>query len=323
MDIDVTGSKIVIADDSFIILKKLEMFLLNLGYQVFTASDGKQALELIDKVNPDLIILDLYMPFIDGVEVCRIVKNDESTCLVPVIILTSSSSKDDKNLAISVGANDFINKTYETVELKLKVESLLKLKHAIDHLENANNIIRSLAKAVEVKDKYTEGHAERVSLYAAQIGMKLKLSEQQIKDLAMAGLLHDIGKIGIVDTILNKTGRLTEEEFNTIKQHPVIGEEICSPIKSFERVKKIIRHHHEKLNGKGYPDGIDGSNICIEIRIMTVADIYDALTSDRSYRDAMGREMAIAILEQAVSNGEVDQNIVSALKEIIHEDYEC
>lgn len=320
MDLRVAGSRVVVADDSYLILKKLEVFLTDLGCRVFLARDGQYALELIERVNPDLIILDIYMPEASGLEVCKTVKNNDRTCLIPVIILTSSMAHSDKIMAISAGANDFMTKSYEPIELRLRVESLLKLKHAVDQLENANNIIRSLAKAVEVKDKYTEGHAERVSLFATQIGRKMGLAEKQVKDITMAGLLHDIGKIGILDTILNKNGRLTDEEFNAIKCHPVIGEEICSPIKSFDRVKRIIRHHHEKLNGKGYPDGIGGSEIDVETRIMTVADIYDALTSDRSYREAISQDTAFAILGDSVMKGELDEDIVKILKSIVDTD---
>ncbi|MCX7922939.1 MAG: response regulator [Clostridia bacterium] len=317
MDLKVEGSKIVIADDSVTILSKLEMLLKRHGYQVYKAYDGRQSLQVIDEVNPDLIILDLDMPYLNGLEVCKIVKNNEKTSLTPVIIITSSGIKEDKNSSISAGANDFLNKADDTLELTLKVESLLKLKHAIDQLENANNIIKSLAKAVEVKDKYTVGHAERVSLFATKIGKKMGLDEQQLKDITMAGLLHDIGKIGVPDLILNKPGRLTDEEFGLIQNHPVIGEEICSPIKSFDKVKRIIRHHHEKLNGRGYPDRIGSSEINIETRIMTVADIYDAVTSDRSYRKAMTKQEAFAILRESVSRGELDGQVVDAFDEVV------
>lgn len=317
MELKIYGSKIVIADDSPTIVSKLEMMLKKQGYQVFSAHNGEKCIELINKINPDLIILDLDMPKVNGLDVCKVIKQDEKTSLTPVIILTGSGSKDDKNRALAAGANDFLYKTYDVVELKLKVESLLKLKNAIDQLENANNIIKSLAKTVEVKDKYTDGHAERVSFFATNIAKHINLNETQLRDISMAGLLHDIGKIGVPDHILNKEGKLTNEEYEIIKKHPVVGEEICNPIKSFEKVKQIIRNHHEKLNGKGYPDGLSGRQINIETRIMTVADIYDALTSDRSYRKSMSREDAISILRNLVEREEIDAEVVKALQEVV------
>lgn len=315
MELKISGSKIVIADDSTTILNKLNIMLKRQGYQVFSASNGEKCLKLINEINPDLIILDLDMPKVNGLDVCRVIREDEKTSLTPVIILTASSSGKDKNRALEVGANDFLYKNYDILELKLKVESLLKLKNAIDQLENANNIIKSLAKTVEVKDKYTVGHAERVSIIATTIAKKMDLSEVQLKDITMAGLLHDIGKIGVPDSILNKEGKLTSEEFEVIKKHPVVGEEICNPIKSFEKIKQIIRSHHEKLNGKGYPDGLIAGQINIETRIMTVADIYDALTSDRSYRKSMGREEALGLLKGLAEKEEVDSAIVAKLEQ--------
>ena len=316
MDIKIAGSKIIVADDSQTILNKLNILLGQQGYQVIQAHDGRECLELVEDENPDLIILDLDMPYVNGLDVCKQIKSNEKTSLTPIIILSSSCSKEDKNLAISMGANDFINKSLDTIELKLKVESLLKLKHAINQLENANNIIKSLAKAVEVKDKYTEGHAERVSFFATSIAKTMCLSEQQVKDISIAGIMHDIGKIGVPDIILNKPGKLTNEEYDIIKQHPVIGDEICAPIKTFDKVRNIIRHHHEKLNGLGYPDGISGNELSMEIRIMTVADIYDALTSDRAYRKGMDMSLAFKILDDSVQMGENDGEVVEAFRGI-------
>jgi len=316
MDIKIAGSKIVIADDSSTIRKKLQIFLKAQGFQVFSACNGKVCLEFVEEVNPDLVILDLDMPIINGLDVCKTLKSNEKTSLIPIIILTSSATDEDKHLAISFGANDFLNKSSENLELKLKVESLLKLKNAINQLENANNIIKSLAKAVEVKDLYTEGHAERVSLFATQLAKGITLSEQQIKDITMAGLLHDIGKIGIPDNILNKPGKLTDDEYEIIKQHPVIGEEICSPIKSFDKVKKIIRSHHEKLDGTGYPDRLQDHEIDIETRIMTIADIYDALTSDRAYRKSMEHRIVFKIIDDMVEKHELDKYLVKEFKKL-------
>lgn len=311
-------AQIVVADDSPTTTTIIKNLLVRQGYDVFTAGNGTEALSIIKLKAPSLAILDIAMPNLSGLEVCRAIKNNEQTRFIPVIILTSSDSKDDKNQAISVGANDYINKPYDKTELRLKVESLLKLKDAIDELENTGNIILALAKAVEAKDKYTEGHGERVSLISSKIARRIKLPEEQIKDIITAGMLHDIGKIGIPDTILNKPEKITDREFDLIKQHPIIGEEICSPIKSFSNIKNIIRHHHEKLNGTGYPDGLSGDAINIETRIISVSDIYDALTSSRLYRTPVDEETALKFLHTDVEKGELDRKVVDTLSCIIN-----
>lgn len=310
--------KIIVADDSAVIVSIIENLLIKQGYQVYTACDGLEALKLVKEINPNLIILDIMMPSISGLDVCKTIKSDDRTRFIPIIILTASDSKEDKNNAIIVGANDYLNKPYDKVELLLKVESLLKLKSAIDELESAGNIILALAKAVEAKDRYIEGHAERVSLYASKIAQRLGLSEQQNRDIITAAMLHDIGKIGIPDIILNKPELLTSMEYDLIKQHTIIGEEICSPIKSFSNVKKIVRHHHEKLNGSGYPDGLSDEDIDIETRIVAVADAYDALTSDRVYRKALDEETVFTLLDNSAEKGELDAFVINILKEVVN-----
>ena len=310
-------AKIIVADDSESTVKYLETILAKQGYNVHTAFNGKRCIELVEEINPDLIITDIYMPLINGIDICKTLKLNKNTSHIPIMILTSSELKDDHKEALQYGANDYLKKDVEVFELKLKVESLIKLKKTLDQLEDMENIILSLAKAVEVKDKYTEGHATRVSLYALKIGKSIGLSEKQTEDLSFAGILHDVGKIGIPDNILNKPGKLTNKEYEVIKQHPLTGEEICTPIKSFSRICRIIRHHHEKLNGSGYPDGLTGNDLDIETRIMTVADIYDALTSNRAYRPSMDNKTAFEILFDSANNGELDIEIVKTFEKII------
>lgn len=308
---------IVIADDSPTMVAIISNFLARRGYSIFQASNGHEAISLVNRIDPDLVILDIMMPGLSGLDVCRILKSNENTKFIPVIILTASDSRDDKIKAISVGANDYLNKPYDKMELTLKIESLLKLKSAVDELESAGNIILALTKAVEAKDRYTEGHAERVSLVASKIAKKMNLSDEQIRNIVTASILHDIGKIGIPDVVLNKAEPLSETEYNLIKQHTIIGEEICSPIKPFSNIKEIVRHHHEKLNGTGYPDGLSGDSINIETRIVSAADIYDAMTSTRKYHTAMDEESAFNMLDTLVLKNQLDGNVVNTFKEII------
>ncbi|UWG96108.1 response regulator [Dehalobacter sp. DCM] len=313
MEATLKGSKIVIADDDPVSLKSLKMHLIKLGYSVFAAKNGIDALDLIQKAKPDLVILDINMPGLSGLEVSKVIRESDQGRFLPILVLTGSKDKKDRTRALKVGINDFLVKPFDALELKLKIGYIVGLKHAIDDLKNVNNILLALAKAVDAKDHYTEGHTERVSQYAVKIAENMNLSTRQIRDLTTASILHDIGKIGIPDNILNKNGKLTDQEYALMKKHPVIGEQICSSIKAFHNVNRIIRQHHEKLDGSGYPDGISGDAINIETRILTVADIYDALTSDRPYRPAMSKEKALEILTFASKNGELDSLIVNEL----------
>jgi len=241
--------------------------------------------------------------------------------LTPIVIITSTDTIENKTFALKSGANDFISKNLtngtDIFDLKLKVESLLKIKHLTDQLEKADNIIICLAKAVEFKDYYTRGHADRVSKISRLIAKNLQLEPAVVNDITLAGLLHDIGKIGVPDHILNKPDRLTDDEFEVIKKHPEIGEEICKPIRFFDKVREYIRHHHEKLNGKGYPDRLVDYEISLGAKILSVADIFDALTSRRAYRDSLSIKDAVSVLVNCVAAGELDENITNILLKII------
>jgi putative two-component system response regulator len=316
-EINIENSKIVIIDDSKTtvqVIKDILINKMNFNFQVFEAFDGIEGLELIKKICPDAVLLDIDMPRMNGLELCKILRNDESTQLTPIVIITGSDTVENKIIALKSGANDFISKTrvqnLDIVDIQLKIESLLKIKRLTDNLEKAENIIKSLAKAVEYKDYYTKGHADRVSNFGEIIAKKMHLDQELINDITLSGLLHDIGKIGVPDNILNKPDKLSAVEFEIIKRHPLIGEEICLPIKSFEKVREIIRHHHEKLNGTGYPDGLKGTEISLGSRIIAVADIYDALTSRRSYRNQISHENSIKILKESALKNEIDKEVV-------------
>jgi putative two-component system response regulator len=319
-DIHINGSKIVIVDDSKVVTKKLEELLLKTSdheFRIFTAYNGKDGKDLIEQVCPDLIIMDIDMPQINGLALCRMLREIEATRITPIIILTASDTPENRSTALTNGANDIVSKSADYLELKLRVESQLRLKMAAGQLEQAANIISSLAKAVEVKDIYTKGHAERVSSLSEKMAGRVGFNRQQKNDMIMAGLLHDIGKIGVPDGILNKPGILTQEEMAVIKKHPVTSYEICLPIRSFEHVRESIKHHHEKLDGSGYPDGLSGDSINLETRILTVADIYDAVTSTRSYRGLLTMDQAMKLLNEMVGKHEIDGDIVDVLKSVI------
>jgi putative two-component system response regulator len=220
---------------------------------------------------------------------------------------------------ITCGADDFLNKPVNRLELLARTRSLLRLKEFTDELENAETVLFSLALSIEAKDPYTRGHCDRLSAYSVALAERLGLPKEQCVALRRAGVIHDIGKICVPESILLKKGPLSDAEWIIMKQHPAAGERICSPLKSFRLVLPIIRHHHEKLNGSGYPDGLEGDCIPLTARILQVADIYDALTTDRPYRAALPRQEAFSILRAEVQRGWWDGALVDELEADLNE----
>jgi len=287
-------------------------------YQIDSANDGFEALEKIKSQVPDLIMLDVVMPGIDGFEVCRILKENERTRLIPVVMITALDSQQDRLRGLEAGVDDFISKPFNVYELLARVKNLLKLRGYISELEHAEQVIFSLARAVEAKDNYTEGHCERLSILAEYVGNELQLPQSDLIILKRGGILHDIGKIAIDDSILLKPGPLTADEFEIIKTHPEIGENICRPLKTLQPVLPIIRHHQERFNGSGYPEGLSGDRIPLHARIIGLVDCYDALTTDRTYRKALPRDFAIQIMEKETSAGLWDRELFKILRDILN-----
>src|SRR6202022_4610630 len=252
-DQPITGT-ILVADDQSSNRELLEELLTTQGFKVTAASDGVAALEKLGTVQADLVLLDVMRPRLNGFEVCERIKNNPDTYLVPVILISALSDKQDRLEGIKVGADDFLSRPLDRSELLARVRSLLKLKQRTDELERAAAVLFSLARSIEGKDPYTHGHCERLSDYSARLGEHLGLLEDQIIALRRAGVVHDVGKIAVPDAILLKPGSLTADEWKLIREHPIVGERICAPLKSFRFVLPIIRHHHEKFDGSGYPD---------------------------------------------------------------------
>lgn len=309
--------KILLVDDHDLNLELLEAYLAYGEYEIHMATDGAQALEIIKQDPPDLIILDVMMPRINGFEVCEKVKENSQTRLIPIILLTALKEEEVKIRGIKAGAEDFLTKPVSKAELQARVTSLLKLKKFTDELESAENVIMALAMSIEAKDTYTEGHCERLAKHSVELGKQIGLSEEHLLDLYRGGILHDIGKIGVPDAVLLKPGRLTDEEFEVIKKHPVIGVRLCDPLKSLKNVIPIIRHHHEKLDGSGYPDGLKGNQIPITARVLSIIDVFDALTSHRPYREALSPRQAMEILEAEVGKGWWDGDLVNEFGKMI------
>lgn len=315
-DLEPQNNTILVVDDNGLYLESVKDFLVLEGYKVLTASQGNLALDIMNTILPDLVLLDAVMPEMDGFEVCTKLKSQGHTRFIPVVMVTSLSESKDKVRGIEAGADDFISKPFVPSELKARLRSLLRLKHITEQLDSAEDIILSLANATEAKDPYTEGHTGRVSNYCLLLGKALNLEKMDLRALEMGGILHDIGKIGILDVILNKNGKLTAEEYEKMKLHPVIGYKIVQPLKSFARVLPIVRHHHERYDGKGYPDGLKQEEIPLLARITAVADVYDAITTDRPYRPAMSLPEVWETMTQ-MSGRHLDLELVKIFMELI------
>ena len=312
-------SRILIVDDSTDNIRLITEILSRQEekYEIFSAGDGLEAIQYIKSKQPDLIMLDVVMPGMDGFEVCKVIKSDERTRLIPIVMITALDSQQDRLRGLDAGVDDFVSKPFNVYELLARVKNLLKLRSYINELEHAEQVIFSLARAVEAKDEYTEGHCERLSVIAEAMGKELNLSERDIQILRRGGILHDIGKIAIDDAILLKPGPLTDEEFEIIKEHPVIGENICKPLKTLRPVLPVIRYHQERYNGSGYPEGLKGEDIPIHARIIGIVDCYDALTTDRTYRKAMPEEKALEIMTMETEEGLWDPGLFEIMKELL------
>ena len=275
-------------------------------------------LALIQKIHVDLVMLDIMMPGMSGYEVCRRIKSRETTRLLPVILVTALDDHEARVIGIEAGADDFITKPPNKEELFARTKSLVNVSMLNKQLTNFQNVLYSLTNTVEAKDHYTLGHTQRVATMASEIGRIMGLDNQTQSALRVGGLLHDIGKIGVSEEILNKPGLLTESELLEMHRHPELGYTICFPLKENLGIAlDIIRHHHEKLDGSSYPDGLKGDEISLPVRIMTVADMFDALSTDRPYRKAFSTKVSIKILEQEVAVGKLDGKVVGILKKIL------
>lgn len=310
-------STVLVADDMEAYRELLRDLLESEGHKVVCAEDGEQALEIMHSREVDLALLDVMMPRRSGFAVCRTIKADPKTRLIPVVLVTGLDSKDDRIQGIECGADDFLSKPISKEELLARARSLLKLKQFTDELEHAEAVVFSLALGIEAKDPYTGGHCERLSNYSVALAERLGLPDEQRLALRRGGIVHDVGKIAVPEHILLKPGPLTPEERKIIEQHTVIGDRICAPLKSFRLVLPIIRHHHEKLDGSGYPDGLQGEGIPLTARILTTVDVYDALTTDRPYRKALPQDEALAVMHEEVNRGWWDGVLVDEFEKLL------
>lgn len=303
--------RILVVDDNPNTMSLMQDLLASRGYDVIAVPDAAQAEVEILRHAPDLVLSDVVMPGKSGYELCRELKENPATRLVPFVLITGLTEREDRVRGIESGADDFLNKPIFPEELFARVKSLLKLKEFTDELETAESVLCTLGLSVESRDPYTEGHCQRLAQNASNLGLHLHLEEEEITALRRGGYLHDLGKIAVPDKILTKGDNLTPEEWQIMKRHPLTGENICRPLRSLRLVLPIIRNHHEHFNGSGYPDALSGQDIPLLARILQVVDVYDALCTARPYKPALSHEQAAITMRDEARVGLWDEELVA------------
>jgi putative two-component system response regulator len=314
----IKGTILVADDDQSVREPLIELLRLNC-YRVIAVDNGDQAYKQTCSQPVDLVLLDVRMPGPSGFSVCRAIKARPETRFLPVVLITGLACAEDRIRGIEAGADDFLHKPVKKEELLARVRSLVRLKRSTDELENAETVLCTLARSIEAKDPYTEGHCDRLSRSAVSLAGKIGMSLEDRNDLRRSGIVHDIGKVAVPEFILLKPGPLDASERKIMEEHTIIGERICAPLKSFRNVLPVIRWHHERQDGTGYPDHLKGKDIPLIARILQTVDIYDSLTTDRPYRAALLPEKALEIMWEETRRGWWDAELVTALQGLLAE----
>jgi putative two-component system response regulator len=308
---------VLVVDDLLANLELMEAVFQKAGYTVYLALSADNAIDIFKSDPVDIAIVDVMMPGTNGFELCKNLKILTDKFFFPVILLTALNDKKSKITGLECGADDFISKPFDVVELLTKVKSLLKVKELHEELDHSENIIFSLIVAMEANDYYTKGHSTRVGDLAKEFGSFLGFPEKELEILKKAGILHDIGKIGFSEKILRKPAELTEEEKEIVRKHPLIGESICRPLLSMQSVLPAIRSHHERWDGNGYPDMLRGDDIPLMARILAILDSYDAMASIRPYRDKREMDYVLSVIEREQYDGQWDPELTGLFLQMV------
>jgi putative two-component system response regulator len=310
-------STLLVVDDAPANIRLLDRLLAPDQHTVLQAADGTEAIRVVQDEHPDLVLMDVRMPNADGFQACREIKQNRSTRFIPVVLITSLADKASRIEGIEAGADDFVSKPFDANELRARVRSLLRVKRYTDDLDSAESVLLALASTIDARDYTTGGHCQRLARFATATGRALGLNDDDLTTLERGSFLHDLGKVGIPDALLLKPGRLTFEEYELMKTHTVIGERLCGELRFLRNVRPLVRHHHERLDGSGYPDGLRGDAIPLLAQIIGVVDVFDALTTDRPYRAAMPLARAAEELRQEVARGWRDAGLVDTFLRLI------
>lgn len=297
------NGKVLVADDYAPTLLGLSALLEAAGHTVLTAQNGTDALRLAAAERPDAVLLDVVMPGMTGTQVCAELKQSHDTRFTPVVLISGSGDRESRVAGREAGADDFLNKPVDVDELGARVTSAIRLKRLTDELESAEALFLTLGRIVEARDPSTEGHCERLARYASALGVALGLPQRDLDALYRGAFLHDIGKIAIPDRILLSPDPLDGPDLQRMQRHAVIGDELCATLRSLASVRPIVRHHHERLDGTGYPDGLRGDEVPLLAQIVRIVDVFDALTTERPYREALSAAVASRMLLEEARMG--------------------
>lgn len=311
--------KILVVEDDADARQMLADYLAKFGYEVMSAPSAEAALPLLDTGAPDLILSDVHMGRMSGIDLCAHLKQDPRFRLTPVVLLTGASDLKARIAGLAAGADDFFAKPVNAVELRTRVGSLLRVKVLLDRLEEAENLMTALGLTIEARDPYTAGHCERLASAAAALGSAVGADELTIEALRLGGFLHDLGKVAVPDRVLLKAGPLDLPERVIIESHPVVGANLVQGLKTLGVVRPIIRHHHERWDGSGYPDRLEGEAIPLGARVMALVDVYDALITARPYKPALSHDEAVSILREETRRGLWDPHMMTAFVETLRE----
>lgn len=311
---------ILIADDDETSIRYLRRLLSREGHRVSVVDTVERALRACEVEVPDLVLVDLVEPRGHGFELCRRLKNMTATRFVPVVIVTAQSDRRDRLRGIEAGCDDFLVKPFDAAELHARIQSLVRIKRFTDDLESAEAVIMGMGATIEARDPSTNGHCQRLAYYATRLGRSLNLDQSDLAALERGGFLHDIGKIAVPDSVLLKGGQLDPHESRVMQKHPIVGDNLCAGLRSLSKVRPIVRHHHERLDGTGYPDGLRTGEVPLLAQIVSVVDVFDALTTERPYRAARPVEEAFQVLADESAKDWRDRALVDAFVNVVTAD---
>jgi putative two-component system response regulator len=313
------AARVLVVDDELHILKLLKRMLAHEGHEVMAAEDVAQASRIIHETPPDVIVCDVRLPDSDGISLCRSIKQNAATRLMPVVLMTGVDDAQVRLRGLEAGADDLLTKPLDTRELMARVRALAQLKRYTDDLDAAGSIITILVTMIETRDGQSSGHCHRMANYSTALGRALGLSSFDIQTLHRGGFLHDIGMLAIPEPVLRKTAPLTSEEFELIKSHTDLGDRLCAHLRSLQPVRPIVRHHHERLDGSGYPDGLRGDAIPLLAQIVGIVDVYEAVTSQRPYQQTQSVDDAVELLKLQADRGWRRRDLVNAFAGLVEQ----
>lgn len=310
-------ASILIADDDVVSARQLERLLTDDGHRVEVVTSGEAALLACESDPPELVLIDLVAAGGYGFDVCRSLKENHVTRLIPVVIVTSPGESGARLRGIEAGADDFVLKPFDPTELRARLRSLVRMKRYTDELESAEAVLLGLGATIEARDPTTRGHCQRLAMYGTALGKTLGLNDRDLSALERGGFLHDIGKIAVPDRVLLKGGQLDSTESKVMREHPVVGDALCAGLRSLRSVRPIVRHHHERLDGSGYPDGLRATEVPLLAQIIGIVDVFDALTTERPYRHPLTRDHALEVLSDEAEKGWRDRALVGMFESLV------